>query len=87
MEADCVGDAVGLGSGIEEAVAAVVFHGGPDVPGGLAVHCPAGAVGGLDVFDGLGPGRGQWSAIKIEGTVELSVGRELGVDARLTEEI
>eukprot|EP00980_Cylindrotheca_fusiformis_P000017 scaffold5_cov98-Cylindrotheca_fusiformis.AAC.4 len=61
------------------AVASVVFHGGADVPGGFAVHRPAGAVGGFDMFDGLGSGRGQWCAVEIEGTVELREDGEVRV--------
>eukprot|EP00980_Cylindrotheca_fusiformis_P017525 scaffold5497_cov135-Cylindrotheca_fusiformis.AAC.4 len=50
-----------------------------DVPGGFAMHGPAGAVGGLDVFDGLGAGRGQRCAIEVKCTVQLGEDGEVWI--------
>ncbi len=69
MEADGVGDAIGLSSWIVEAVAAVVFHGWANVPGELAVHGPAGAFVRFDVFDGSSSGRGEGSTVEVEVAV------------------
>ena len=64
-----------------------MFHGWAHVPGEFAVHGPAGAFVRFDVFDRPCAGWCEGGAVEVEGTMELGVGGEFGVDPGRAKEV
>lgn len=84
---DGISDARGVGLAYEDAVAAIVIDGGAKVPAGGAMSGPGFTYLGLFMDEDLGSDWSQWGAIEIEGTMELGLGRQLGVDAGASEQV
>jgi hypothetical protein len=80
-EFDCVGYTVRLCFVDVGLVASVMLHGGAGVPSSVAVGVPRQAFVGFDMYYNLGSWWCQWCSIKIERTIDLSVGGELWVHA------
>ena len=60
---------------------AIVLHGRAEVPSRDTMRSIGFTNVGGDMYEELGTEWAQWGAIEIKGTVDLSVGRELRVDA------
>jgi hypothetical protein len=87
MEVDSVGDAEGLGFGIDDAVAAVMLKGDTNVESVRAEEVPGASSGWLIVGD---DGAMEWEGrggIVVKGAVEVYPGGHAACDGRLAEEI
>lgn len=83
----CVAVAEAFGVGDVDAVTAIVFEGGADVPAVVAVGCPCTTLVGLDVCNHLDSGWGHWVSLEVVVAMEIFVGREAGVEATASEKI
>jgi hypothetical protein len=73
-EVDCVGDAKGLGFGIDDAMAAVMLKGDANIESVRAVEVPGAAVGWLVVDN---DGAAKWQergGIVVKGAIEVCLG-------------
>lgn len=82
-----IGDADHVSATVPNSVAAVVFKGWSEVPSGSAVGGPGLALGGFVVDDHFGARRVKRSMVVVEGSKELGIGREFGVDAKRVQEL
>lgn len=64
-----------------------MLGGWSDVPSVDSMWGVCAAVVGLLVNENASSWRSKWSAVVVEGTVELSVGGEIGVHPRTAEEV
>lgn len=79
---DSVGNAFGCRLGDPHFVAPVVLHGGAKVEAFVSMWCPRFAFVGEDVRENFDAGGRERGLIVVEGAVDLSVCREVGVDSR-----
>ena len=73
-------DSVGSGFCDINAVASVMFHGGPGVPSVVAVWVPGFVFVKFDADNDLCSRRGEGSYIEIKISVDLGICRELGIE-------
>jgi hypothetical protein len=74
MEINCVGDAEGLGFGIDDAMAAVMLKGDANIESGRSTEVPGAAGGWLVVDD---DGAAEWQergGIIVKGAIEVCPG-------------
>ena len=86
-ERDGVYDAFGMCAWYPDAVALVMVEGWAKVPAVRTMRGPSLAGGGFFVDDDSGSSGCEGCACEIEGTLELGIGQEFGVEARGAEEI
>ncbi len=87
MEVDSVGDAEGLGFGINDAMAAVMLKGDANVESIRAAEVPGAASGWLIVGD---DGAAKWEergGIVVKGAIEVFPGRHVWCDGGLAEKV
>jgi hypothetical protein len=86
-EVDCVGDAEGIGCGIDDTMAAVMLKGDANVESVRAAEVPHAAIGWLIVGD---EGAAKWEergGIVVEGVIEVFPGGHAWRDGGLAEEV
>jgi hypothetical protein len=87
QELDSLRDAGSIGSGVDDLIAAVVFHGRANIPTFFAVWVPGGAVSGRFENNDLTPGGSEGGAVEIKLAEDLGLGGEPGVEARSAQEV
>ena len=82
-----VTNALGAGIPKPDSVTPVGVEGRARVPAVGAMRGPSGAIGGLDMDKNTDTWWGQRRSIKVNSTMELCVGRKVGIDARALKEV
>ena len=82
-----VGSAFGTSFPDPDVVTAVVVQSGADVPTVNSMWCPGATDSGRFVDKNSGARRSKGCTVIVEGTMELGIGRELGIDAGSAEKI
>jgi hypothetical protein len=86
-EVDSVGDAEGLGFGINDAMAVVMLKGDTDVESVRAAEVPGAASGWLIVGDDRAAKWEERGCIVVEGAIEVFPGGHAWRDGGLAEEV
>ena len=86
-EVDSVGDAEGLGFGINDVMAVVMLKGVADVESVRAAEVPGAASGWLIVGDDRAAKWEERGGIVVEGAIEVFPGRHAWRDGGLAEEV
>jgi hypothetical protein len=86
-EVNSVGDAVGLGFGIDDTMAAVMLKGDADVESVRAAEVPGAASGWLIVGDDRAAKWEERGGIVVEGAIEVIPGGHAWRDRGLAEEV
>ena len=84
---DSVRNAEGIGGGNPDVVAAIVMETGANIETSSRMDGKRFTVVGTFVGENFDARRSKWCFVKIEGAMDLSVGRQLGVDARWAKQV